>query len=250
VGRKLDGCLEALTLVRIPRVHPPRMTNPRGSHLMLGVALVVGGYSLLLLALEMQAYQSATAHRGVPPDGAAALVPSAPAAATAALPGAQASAPSGPNNAAAPASAGAPAGTDEAASAGPAGAVVPAAATAGAAASDDSEAKGVYLFHFNAGGASMTKEEVQRLLVLAKLLAKHKDVRVSIDGFPDRSGGDPLVVGIARHRAKVGQLLLTQAGVKEDRITAAAAAELGTKGDLARTIRVTTTPPLTETDQP
>jgi outer membrane protein OmpA-like peptidoglycan-associated protein len=115
---------------------------------------------------------------------------------------------------------------------------------------DDPDAKGVYTFRFSPGGASMTKEEVQGIVALAKSLAKHKDVKISIEGYPDRPGSDALMVGIARHRAKVGQLLLTQAGVKEDRITAASAAELGSRADLARTIRITTNPPLSEAEQP
>src|SRR6185369_4083673 len=53
-----SDCLEVRCLARIVLRLEPRMTNPRGSHLVLGVALVVGGFALLLIALERQAEQA------------------------------------------------------------------------------------------------------------------------------------------------------------------------------------------------
>ena len=112
--------------------------------------------------------------------------------------------------------------------------------------SDPGEAR---LFKFSVGGAAMSKDEVQRLIALGKVLAKKPVAKVSIEGFGDRPGTEPLTVGIAKHRAKVAQMLLAKAGVTEDRVTLAFV-DMGSDSRLAQMIRVTTLPPLSEIEKP
>ena len=95
----------------------------------------------------------------------------------------------------------------------------------------------------------MSREEVLKMLALGKALARHPAAKVSIEGFGDLGGTDPLMVGIAKHRAKVGQTLLGKAGVTEDRVTLTFS-DMGSDTRLARSIRVTTTPPLSEVEKP
>ncbi len=57
------------------------------------------------------------------------------------------------------------------------------------------------------------------------------------------------MVGIAKHRAKVAQTLLAKAGIPEDRVTTSFV-DMGPDVHLARCIRVTTNPPLSELDKP
>jgi outer membrane protein OmpA-like peptidoglycan-associated protein len=95
----------------------------------------------------------------------------------------------------------------------------------------------------------MSREEVQRLIALGKVLARRPVAKVSIEGFGDRPGSEPLTVGIAKHRAKVAQTLLAKAGVTEDRVTLAFV-DMGQDPRLAQMIRITTLPPLSEIEKP
>jgi outer membrane protein OmpA-like peptidoglycan-associated protein len=95
----------------------------------------------------------------------------------------------------------------------------------------------------------MSREEVTRLLALGKMLAHRPIAKVSIEGFGDRPGTEPLMVGIGKHRAKVAQMLLSKAGVTEDRVTLAFV-DMGQDSKLAQMIRITTLPPLSEIEKP
>jgi outer membrane protein OmpA-like peptidoglycan-associated protein len=95
------------------------------------------------------------------------------------------------------------------------------------------------IFKFNAGGAGMGREEMMRLLSAGKIWAHNPALRVTVEGFGDFPGADTLTVGIAKHRAKVGQTLLTKAGIPEDRITLTFS-DTGPDPRLARSIRITT----------
>ena len=95
----------------------------------------------------------------------------------------------------------------------------------------------------------MARDEVQRLLALGKVIAHRPNVKVSIEGFGDLPGSESLMVGIAKHRAKVAQTLLAKAGVPEDRVSLAFV-DMGSDARLARSIRITTTPPLSEIEKP
>ena len=95
----------------------------------------------------------------------------------------------------------------------------------------------------------MSREEQIKVMALGKALAHHPSAKVSIEGFGDLAGTDPLMVGIGRHRAKVGLTLLSKAGVTEDRVTLSFS-DMGSDTRLARSIRVTTTPPISEVEKP
>jgi outer membrane protein OmpA-like peptidoglycan-associated protein len=198
----------------------------RSGHLVFGVGLVVMGYAILVIALAEQAQRAAamaTMH-------SVALESTAVAQTTTAV------APP-PPTAAPPASA--PAIATSIASAAP----------ASSAAASDPDSPDVRLFKFSAGGAVMAREEVQRLMLLGKTLAHRPQAKVSIEGFGDMPGSEPLMVGIAKHRAKVAQTLLAKAGVTEDRVSLSFV-DMGTDQRLARSIRVTTNPPLSEIEKP
>ena len=57
------------------------------------------------------------------------------------------------------------------------------------------------------------------------------------------------MVGIAKHRAKVAQMLLAKAGVTDDRVTLSFV-DMGADQHLAQMIRITTLPPLSEIEKP
>ena len=95
----------------------------------------------------------------------------------------------------------------------------------------------------------MSRDEVQRLISFGKALAKHPTAKVSIEGFGDRPGSDALMVGIAKHRAKVTQMLLAKSGVTDDRVTLSYV-DMGADPHLAQMIRITTQPPLSELEKP
>ena len=95
----------------------------------------------------------------------------------------------------------------------------------------------------------MSREEVLKMLALGNALARHPAAKISIEGFGDLGGTDPLMVGIAKHRAKVEQTLLGKAGVTEDRVTLTFS-DMGSDARLARSIRVTSTPPISEVEKP
>jgi outer membrane protein OmpA-like peptidoglycan-associated protein len=209
------------------------MTKMRRSHLVIGVAVVVMGYALTIIALARQA-ERATATGPVPTCSPADSAARAPV-------------PSPPD----------PGGTTLAASANAAGASAPMAGSASAsslaapapsgdALGDSQESR---LFKFSPGGAVMSREEVLKMLALGKALARHPTAKVSIEGFGDLAGSDPLMVGIGKHRAKVAQTLLSKAGVTEDRVTLTFS-DMGADARLARSIRVTTTPPISEVEKP
>jgi outer membrane protein OmpA-like peptidoglycan-associated protein len=198
------------------------MANVRSGHLVFGVGLVVLGYAVLVIALAEQA-QRAAALASVPVptlESSASVQPAARSPATATATPDPAPAPS-------PAASGAPAPSD-------------------ATGESGAEAR---LFKFSPGGAAMARDEVMRLIALGKVIAKRPVAKVSIEGFGDRPGSEPLSVGIAKHRAKVAQMLLAKAGVTEDRVTVAFV-DMGQDQKLAQMIRITTLPPLSEIEKP
>jgi hypothetical protein len=95
----------------------------------------------------------------------------------------------------------------------------------------------------------MSQEEQVKVMALGKTLARHPTAKVSVEGFGDLGGTDPLMVGIAKHRAKVGLTLLRKAGVTEDRVTLTFS-DMGSDTRLARSIRVTSNPPISEVEKP
>jgi outer membrane protein OmpA-like peptidoglycan-associated protein len=201
------------------------MANVRSGHLVFGVGLVVLGYAVLVIALAEQAQRAAAlAGVAIPAlEMSAALPPQAPqptaASATAA---------------AMPTAAPAP---------------VPSPAASSASSPSDALEGDARLFKFAAGGAAMSREEVQRLIAFGKVLAHRPVAKVSIEGFGDRPGTEALTMGIAKHRAKVAQMLLAKSGVTEDRVTMAFV-DMGQDPKLAQMIRITTLPPLSEIDKP
>ncbi len=192
------------------------MANVRSGHLVIGVGLAVMGYAVLIIALAEQA------ERGMV--SAASNAPSAQAPAVVVPP------------------------PEPAPSAAASVAAAPAASKA-VAGDDSPEALEGHLFKFSPGGAVMAREEVQRLLAFGKLVARRPAVKVAIEGFGDLPGSEPLMVGIGKHRAKVGQTLLAKAGVSEDRVSVTFA-DMAGDTRLARSIRITTMPPFTEGDRP
>jgi outer membrane protein OmpA-like peptidoglycan-associated protein len=209
------------------------MGQVRSGHLVFGVALIVAGYAVLVIALAKQAQHMAAAGTtqaaAEPAPSATPTPPTVTAAATATATAVATAAPT-PSAAAAVASA--------------------APSSSAAPASGDSALEGDgHMFKFSPGGALMSREEVQRLMAFGKIIAHRPSVKVSIEGFGDTSGLEPLMAGIAKHRAKTAQMLLTKSGVSEDRITTAVA-DMGTDQRLARSIRVTTMPPVPEADKP
>jgi outer membrane protein OmpA-like peptidoglycan-associated protein len=206
------------------------MVAVRSGHLVFGVGLVVMGYAVLVISLAEQAQRAAAL--GATRSTSAGLESSA--AAQTAEPQPTATTPPPMPSASAPAA-------------------VPSAAPAvsiSAAASDPSaESADARLFKFSPGGALMARDEVQRLMAFGKALAHRPQAKVSIEGFGDLPGSEPLMIGIAKHRATVARTLLAKAGVTEDRVTLAVV-DMGTDQRLARTIRITTVPPLSEIEKP
>ena len=212
------------------------MAKMRSSHLVIGVAVVVMGYALMIIAMARQAEQriiaSATPAPTCAPVDTVARAP---------LPS---STDPGPTLPAGTSTTTPTAGATGAASASAASSAAP--VTSADAQLDPQESR---LFKFSQGGAVMSREEVLKMLALGKALARHPAAKVSIEGFGDLGGTDPLMVGIAKHRAKVGQTLLGKAGVTEDRVTLTFS-DMGSDARLARSIRVTSTPPISEVEKP
>jgi outer membrane protein OmpA-like peptidoglycan-associated protein len=208
----------------------------RSSHLVIGVAVVVMGYALMVIALARQAERT-TANSPTP-----ACVPTD----TVARPNVPAAEPPVTTTTAGAAASPSSSGTTAASSA-----ASPSAASSAAPVSDagDATSDENRLFRFSAGGATMSREEVLRVFALGKAIAHHPGAKVAIEGFGDMPGTDPLMMGIAKHRAKVGQTLLGKAGVTEDRVTVSFS-DMGSDARLARSIRVTTTPPVSEVEKP
>ena len=202
---------------------------------MMGSGVVVAGYALMLIALARQA-ERATASAPVP-----ACVPTDTVA--------RGSVPSPTSTLAASvttASNGVAANESAPPSTGSASAASPAAPIASGDVPTDADNR---IFKFSPGGATMSREEVLKMLALGKALARHPAAKVSIEGYGDLAGTDPLMMGIAKHRAKVGQTLLSKAGVPEDHVTLTFS-DMGSDQRLARSIRVTTTPPISEVEKP
>jgi outer membrane protein OmpA-like peptidoglycan-associated protein len=200
------------------------MSGVRTSHLLFGVGLVVMGYALVVIAFAKQAERPAE----LTEDRSAVDTQTSPAP----------EATQAPRGATAAPSAASAAGSGETAgSASVGGAEVPV------------DAADVRLFRFSPGGAVMSRDEVQRLMAFGKLLARRPAIKVFIEAFGDLPGSEPVMVGIAKHRAKVAQMLLAKAGVSEDRMTSTVV-DMGSDVRLARTIRVATNPPLSDTDKP
>jgi serine/threonine-protein kinase len=101
-----------------------------------------------------------------------------------------------------------------------------------------------YLFRFLPHAPVMAKEERVRLLGLGLELSRQPALKVTIVGYGDKAGTDPVTVGLAKYRAKVGQVLLARVGVIETRVTVT----FGDASDarLARSIRVTTAEPVAQ----
>jgi outer membrane protein OmpA-like peptidoglycan-associated protein len=204
------------------------MVRVKSGQLIIGASLVAIGYVLLVAAMVEQAQRAA----------AAAAIEGSAFEATAAARTATSPTPAYPPPAATPA---------------PLASTTPAATTAptGSTASADQggETQDVKLFKFSPGGAAMSRDEVQRLIAFGKVLAKHPAAKVSIEGFGDRPGSEALMVGIAKHRAKVAQMLLAKSGVTDDRVTLSFV-DMGADPHLAQMIRITTLPPLSELEKP
>jgi len=211
------------------------MAKMRSSHLVIGVAVVVMGYALIIIALARQAERVA-ASGPVPACAPVDTVPRGP------VPSSNdpgATLPAATTTLTAPSASGSTTAMPSApASAAPVG--------SGDALADAQDSR---LFKFSQGGAVMSREEVLKMLALGKALARHPAAKISIEGFGDLGGSDPLMVGIAKHRAKVGQTLLSKAGVTEDRVTLTFS-DMGSDARLARSIRVTSTPPISEVEKP
>jgi outer membrane protein OmpA-like peptidoglycan-associated protein len=207
----------------------------RSSHLVIGVAVVVMGYALMVIALARQAERIS----------AASPTPACAPTDTTARPTVPAVDPPGTTTAASAAASPSSSGTTAASSA-----ASPSAASSAAPVADAGDSTGDdRLFRFSAGGATMSREEVLKVFALGKAIARHPAAKVAIEGFGDMPGTDPLMMGIAKHRAKVGQTLLGKAGVTEDRVTVSFS-DMGSDARLARSIRVTTTPPVSEVEKP
>jgi outer membrane protein OmpA-like peptidoglycan-associated protein len=203
------------------------MADVRSGHLVFGVGLVLMGYALLVISLAEQAQRAAAPMAACGPalESTAAVQPATSRKSSEEV----ASAPSPVVATPIPSSA-------------------PAASIAAIGSDPAMDADG-RLFKFSPGGAVMSREEVQRLLALGKVIARRPGAKVAIDGFGDLPGADALMVGIAKHRAKVAQTLLMKAGVTEDRVTTAFV-DMGLDARLARSIRITTMPPLSEIEKP
>jgi outer membrane protein OmpA-like peptidoglycan-associated protein len=206
------------------------MVDVRSGHLVFGVGLVVMGYAVLVISLAEQAQRAAAI--GATRSTSAGLESSA--AAQTAEPQPTASTPLAMPPTSAPAVV---------------ASAAPVASIAAATADPSTDSADARLFKFSPGGAVMTREEVQRLMAFGKALAHRPQAKVSIEGFGDLPGSEPLMIGIAKHRAKVAQTLLAKAGVTEDRVTLAVV-DMGSDQRLARTIRITTVPPLSEIEKP
>jgi len=198
----------------------------------IGVAVVVMGYALTIIAMARQA-ELGTATGPVPACIPADTVARAP------LPSS-----AEPWGTTLPASAATPIAPA------PTGSASPTASAAPIASGDAlGDAQDNRVFKFSPGGATMSREEQVRVFTLGKAVARHPTAKVSIEGFGDVPGTDPLMMGIAKHRAKAAQTLLSKAGVTEDRVTLTFS-DMGSDTRLARSIRVTTTPPLSEVEKP
>lgn len=243
------------------------MMRTRG-HVVLGLVLVVAGYSLLLGALVEENEHCAATFRA---SQAAIDAPSLRAAgseramARAAAAGATAAAGASQAMGAIPAAVGlrpeiAPVsaldGGREAVDSGaqPASAIEAGAGTqspgaTGADAAATIEPGEPLLFRFLPGGAAMSQTELPRLLAAAKALAKDPAAHVTIEAFGDLPGTDPLQAKIATHRAKAAQYIVQKAGVSDKRI-AVTTPVMDDPAKCAHAVRITTDVPLPELEGP
>lgn len=217
-------------------MHSSQGSQRRGGHVVIGLALLVMGYAVLVIAFARQAERA----RG------ADLVPACVGSTDVthgSAPGAAAPGPTSIPMSTGLTSAAAPGDASAAATSGgglrDAGRDGAADAEADIAASHD--------FWFFAGTLAMTKEERQRLVSLGVVLAHRPDLRVTVEGFSDQGTTDTDAAALARKRAAVGKVLLARAGVAEARIVLAVG-DAATEPRLARAIHVTTASAPVEVD--
>jgi outer membrane protein OmpA-like peptidoglycan-associated protein len=214
------------------------MAKPRSGHLIIGVGLAVMGYAVLVIAFSRQAERArAGAEQGARVANASGSGDTVPAAVAA------------PLTAIEPL-------LGDAGDRRTSGSATPAVGAAGAAdaateaeRADGSEAPDVRVFRFYPGGVGLSRDEALRLAALCKAAARQPTAKLTIEAFGDTIGNDPPNAGLAKHRLKVAETLLTRAGVPEDRFTLVTG-DVATDARLARTMRVTSTPPLTEVEKP
>jgi outer membrane protein OmpA-like peptidoglycan-associated protein len=206
------------------------VSRVRGGHIVIGLALLVMGAAVLVIAFARQAERShAAAELGPACVGSAEAVSTSPEHASGAylstiFPG---SAPS-TLDAAAPMDAEAP--RDAANDSGD--------AEVDLAARHD--------FWFIQGTLALSKDERQRLWALGVAVARHPEVKVNIVGYGDTIP-DADTSAFGRKRAKVAQYLLAKAGVAESRISTFGA-DVTNDPRFARAIHVTTSSPSVEVD--
>lgn len=196
----------------------------RGGHIIIGLALLVMGCAVLVIAFARQA-ERARASDSVPAcvsaDTAHAMVPASapePASASTTATGLTSSA-----------------GTDGGAAVH--GVIRDAGADAGDAESDVASA---HDFWFYAGTLALAKDDRQRIVALGTALARRPDLRVTVEGFGDQGGGgDVDAAALGRRRARIGQVLLARAGVAEARI-ALGVGDPTAQPHLARAVHITT----------
>ena len=87
----------------------------------------------------------------------------------------------------------------------------------------------------------MAKEEKLRLTALGQLLARQPELRVTVEGYGDQAGADSDTVTMAHRRAKIGQMVLSKAGVPEARV-GLTVGDASTDLRLLRAIRITAAP--------
>jgi outer membrane protein OmpA-like peptidoglycan-associated protein len=216
----------------------PNVPRRRGSHIAMGLALLVMGYAVLVIAFARQA------ERNRAPDLGPACVGSSEM--THALP--PASAEPGVASTAARPDAATNAPTDGGSSRDSSTFARNLAGSLADTSADGLDA-GDRIFGFYAGGLAMSKEERQRVYTLGLALARQPELKVTVDGYGDIAGTDPATVAMARHRAKVGQVLLVKAGVAETRVILTVG-EAPADSRLLRSIRITTAPLEMEAGQP
>jgi len=196
----------------------------RGGHIIIGLALLVMGYAVLVIALARQAERNRvgdSAAACVSADVTHGAVPS--------------NATPEPSPASSP-----PTGLTSSTPADGGATTHGAIRDAGVDGADaDTDIAGAHDFWFYAGTLAMAKEDRQRLSALGAALARRPELRVTVQGFGDLAGGDVDAATMARRRARVGQVLLARAGVPEARIVVAVG-DPAAEPHLARAVHITT----------
>jgi outer membrane protein OmpA-like peptidoglycan-associated protein len=212
------------------------MPKPRSGHLIIGVGLGVMGFAVMVIALSRQAEQIRAEARAA---AAAYVAPSASSAGPASVSSGNGIGETRPSS-------GHPGDDPDASLADGARAVDADGGSDGLDGGDGGDAR---VFKFFWGGAGMSREEQLRLSGVGKAVARHPTAKLTIEAFGDTPGTDSLNVGIAKHRQKVTQSILARAGLSEDRMTLVTS-DLTSDPRLARSIRLTSTPSLTEVERP